>query len=49
MARWLAGKGTSRWRELLDADDRRMLHEAGLTAPLLQAGFETDPDWWRKD
>jgi hypothetical protein len=47
MDRWLDTPGASKWRTLLGPEDRRRLHEAGFTDPLVRAGFETDPDWWR--
>lgn len=46
MAKWMALKGSSKWQRLLSAGDKKRLHEAGLTKPLMDLGYETDPDWW---
>ncbi|MEM8853559.1 MAG: sulfotransferase domain-containing protein [Pseudomonadota bacterium] len=48
MARWMALKGSSKWQRLLSVEDKTYLHEAGITKPLMEFGYETDPDWWSR-
>ena len=47
MDRWLDTPEASKWRVLLDAADRQLLHEAGFTEALMRSGFEDDAEWWR--
>ncbi len=45
---WSRNRAGSNWRESMDRRARRTFHEMGATPFLLDYGFETDPDWWRR-
>ncbi len=47
MDRWLDTEGVRKWRTLLGPDEKARLHGAGFTQPLIRAGFEQDPNWWK--
>ncbi|MCF3931999.1 hypothetical protein L1787_01050 [Acuticoccus sp. M5D2P5] len=47
MDRWLTLESGSRWRAVLSAEDKALLHSIGMTETLMNTGYETDPDWWR--
>ncbi|MCF3933131.1 hypothetical protein L1787_06845 [Acuticoccus sp. M5D2P5] len=47
MDRWLKIGSGSRWRAVLSAEDKSLLHSIGMTETLMKIGYETNEDWWR--
>jgi len=45
---WSRNRTRSNWRASFDARAARVFHEMGGTELLLELGYETDRDWWRK-
>lgn len=45
---WSRARGKSTWRESWDGDAKRAFHETGATELLIELGYETDEDWWKR-
>jgi Sulfotransferase domain len=45
---WSRNRMGSNWRASYDRDAARVFHEMGGTELLMELGYETDSDWWRK-
>jgi hypothetical protein len=46
---WSIGGNTIDWRRSFDARARRRFHDLGGTEMLIQLGYETDENWWRRE
>jgi hypothetical protein len=46
---WSIGGGSIDWQRAFDLPARRRFHELGGTEMLIQLGYETDENWWRRE